>query len=196
MRPELKVCGVVDPAFAAFAADAGVDYLGFIFERSSPRFVTPERAAECRRRFEGAKGVGVFARQTVPEIADIMRSVGLDVVQLHRRATAREVQELRSAGFEVWTLAGGAPGDGVLFDSSHGDGDGEFVRGGYKGILAGGIGVDNIAEALALSPDVIDVNSSLETSPGVKSERLLEEFLSAFKARLHQSIGEMPCSDR
>jgi phosphoribosylanthranilate isomerase len=103
----------------------------------------------------------------------------LDVVQLHRRATEEDVAALRAAGFEVWALAGGAPGDGVLFDSSHGDGERRFRKGPYKAILAGGIGEANVAEALRLGPDVLDVNSSLETSPGVKSAALLTRFLSA-----------------
>ena len=182
MRPEIKVCGVNDPAFAAFAARAGVDYLGFIFEPSSPRAVTAEMAvllAKEARRGGDASLVGVFVRQSVAEIIDTMNRVGLDVVQLHRRAKGDEVAALRAAGFEVWTLAGGAPGDGVLFDSSHGDGDAAFVRGPYKAILAGGIGESNIADAIALSPDVIDVNSSLETSPGVKSIARLKSFLAS-----------------
>ena len=104
-----------------------------------------------------------------------------DVVQLHRRATGEDVAALKHAGYEVWTLAGGAEGDGVLFDSSHCDGDTAFRDGNYKSIVAGRIGVENIADALALKPDIIDVNSSLETAPGVKSAILL----AAFLARLH-----------
>ena len=184
MRPEIKVCGVSDASFAAAAARAGVDYLGFIFEPSSPRAVTVEKAIECGKRLGDAascrvRRVGVFVRQSVAEIVDTMREARLDVVQLHRRATAEEVAALRSAGFEVWTLAGGASGDGVLFDSSHGDGERGFRRGPYKAILAGGIGEANIAEALRLGPDVVDVNSSLAESPGVKSAALLSRFLSA-----------------
>ena len=107
-----------------------------------------------------------------------MRRVGLDVVQLHRRASSEDVAALKHAGYEVWTLAGGAEGDGVLFDSSHGDGDTAFRNGNYKSIIAGRIGVENIADALALKPDIIDVNSTLETAPGVKSTILLSAFLS------------------
>ena len=107
-----------------------------------------------------------------------MRRAGLDVVQLHRRASSEDVAALKAAGYEVWTLAGGAEGDGVLFDSSHGDGDTAFRNGNYKSIIAGRIGVENVADALALKPDIIDVNSTLETAPGVKSTILLSAFLS------------------
>ena len=182
---KIKVCGINDAVFAAEAARLGVDYLGFIFEPSSPRFVTPEKAAEIvssldvslRRR---VRLVGVFVREIPAEIIATMRRVGLDVVQLHRRATGEDVAALKAAGYEVWTLAGGAEGDGVLFDSSHGDGDTAFRTGGFTSILAGRIGVENVADALALKPDIIDVNSSIETEPGVKSTILLAAFLAEF----------------
>ena len=186
---KIKVCGTNDAVFAAEASRLGVDYLGFIFEPSSPRFVTPEKAAEIvssldvslRRR---VRLVGVFVRETPAEIIATMRRVGLDVVQLHRRATGEDVAALKAAGYEVWTLAGGAEGDGVLFDSSHGDGDTAFRTGGFKSILAGRICVENVANALALKPDIIDVNSSIETQPGVKSTILLAAFLAEFVKHL------------
>ena len=180
---KVKICGINDAVFAAEASRLGVDYLGFIFEPSSPRFVTPEKAAEIvssldaplRRR---VRLVGVFVRESPAQIIATMRRAGLDVVQLHRRASSEDVAALKHAGYEVWTLAGGAEGDGVLFDSSHGDGDTAFRIGNYKSIIAGRIGVENVADALALKPDIIDVNSTLETAPGVKSTILLSAFLS------------------
>ena len=180
---KIKVCGTNDAVFAAEAVRLGVDYLGFIFEPSSPRYVTVEKATEIvsslgaslRRR---VRLVGVFVRETPTEIAETMRRTGLDVVQLHRRATEEDVAALKAEGFEVWTLAGGAEGDGVLFDSSHGDGDTAFRKGNFKSIIAGRIGVENVADALALKPDIIDVNSSLETAPGVKSTILFAAFLA------------------
>ena len=185
---KIKVCGTNDAVFAAEAVRLGVDYLGFIFEPSSPRFVTPEKArsiCSCLNTRLCVENkpvlVGVFVRETPAEIIATMRRVGLDVVQLHRRATGEDVAALKAAGYEVWTLAGGAEGDGVLFDSSHGDGDTAFRTGGFKSILAGRIGVENVANALALKPDIIDVNSSIETAPGVKSTILLAGFL----AKLH-----------
>ena len=180
---KVKICGINDAVFAAEAVRLGVDYLGFIFEPSSPRYVTVEKVTEIVSSLDASlrrrvRLVGVFVRETPAQIIETMRRAGLDVVQLHRRASSEDVAALKHAGYEVWTLAGGADGDGVLFDSSHGDGDTAFRKGNYKSIIAGRIGVENVADALALNPDIIDVNSSLETSPGVKSTILLSAFLS------------------
>ncbi|MGN0847510.1 MAG: phosphoribosylanthranilate isomerase [Kiritimatiellia bacterium] len=184
---KLKVCGVNDAAFACAAARLGADYLGFIFEVRSPRGVAPDvarrLAAEARRGPSRPRCVGVFTRQTVEEVRRLMAYAGLDVVQLHRRAREEEVAALRAAGYEVWALAGGAPGDGVLFDSSHGDGETQLRRGPWRTILAGGISVANLAEAVRAAPDVIDVSGSLESARGVKSIPRLRAFMRAWRAR-------------
>lgn len=181
MTPALKICGVNDAAFAAEAERLGANYLGFIFAPGTPRNVTPEQATEIGRGLAGtARRVGVFVKQSPVEIVVVMRQVGLDVVQLHRRATTEDVAAIRSAGYEVWTLAGGAPGDGVLFDSSHGDGETVLRKGACKSILAGGISAENLSEARLAEPDVIDVSGSLESSRGVKSIPLLRAFIASW----------------
>ncbi len=184
---KLKICGVNEEAFACAAAQAGADYLGFIFEPTSPRGVTPEQAERIVRRVRMCayvpRCVGVFVKQTVAEIRATLREMGLDVAQLHRRATVEDVAILRKAGYEVWTLAGGTPGDGVLFDSSHGDGETIFRRGSWKTILAGGISCGNLAEALKIKPDIVDVSGSLESACGVKSIVRLRQFMSLWNRR-------------
>ena len=186
---KLKVCGVKEAAFAQAAARLGVDYLGFIFEPKSPRHVTVDAAraivAVVKAVAPHPRCVGVFTTQDVAEINAVMAQADLDVVQLHRRATAADVAALQACGREVWTLAGGAPGDGVLFDSSHGDGETVFRRGAYTAILAGKISADNLDEAVALGPDIVDVNSSLEVVKGLKDEGRLQAFIQAWRA--HQA---------
>ena len=182
MSPRLKICGINNAAFAAEAERLGADYLGFIFAPGTPRNVTVDQATEIVRGLSGrARRVGVFVKQAPDEILSIVRTVGLNVVQLHRRATSEDVAAVQREGLEVWTLAGGAPGDGVLFDSSHGDGETAFHRGPWTSILAGGISAENLDEALRLSPDIVDVSGSLESARGVKSIPLLQSFMRVWK---------------
>ena len=54
---------------------------------------------------------------------------------------------------------------------------GELKRRGFRVVLAGGLSSGNLAIAAKTGADVLDVNSSLETSPGVKSVHLLDELL-------------------
>ena len=196
--PELKVCGVTDAAFACAAARRGVDYLGFIFAEGSPRRVTVEQAleiADAVSELPTVRLVGVFVSHAPSEIAAIASHVGLDVVQLHGDYGADEVSELKTADYEVWALGGSAASDSadaVLLDGQIGEqrgGTGRLAdwslvtrlkRAGRRIVLAGGISAENISAAVATGADVIDVNSSLETSPGVKSVEKLDSLLGKF----------------
>ena len=190
----LKICGITDSAFARAAAEGGVDYLGFIFASGSPRGITPARAAEIvsavRRGRPIPRMVGVFTLRPVADVLRVVDEVGFDVVQLHGRFSPVDVAAVKVTGREVWLLDdGGDPGvtaaDGILIDGVKGNlvgGTGErsdwsrvsvVQAAGRKAILAGGLSAENIADAYATGTDVLDVNSSLEISPGVKSLELL-----------------------
>ena len=182
-RVAVKVCGVNDAAFAQAAERLGADYLGLIFAAGSPRRVTVEQARGILAGLVGtAEPVGVFTSAPVPEIAETARALGLRTVQLHRRAAAADVAALKAQGFTVWALAGGAPADALLFDSSHGDGETALRKGPWRTVLAGGVSADNVRAACASGADVVDVSGSLESAPGVKSVAKLAAFMSAADA--------------
>ena len=218
--PKLKICGVRDGAFARRAEELGVNYLGFIFAEKSPRYVTPDAAAAIAATLIGrAKRVGVFTTSTIKEILAISRTVPLDVVQLHSLDYgADEIQRLKAAGWEVWQLGakedaakvsdfvnpreGAVAPDAVLLDGWAGalcGGTGrradwefasELVATGVRVVLAGGLSVGNIGAAEATGCAVLDVNSSLEESPGVKTLALLEDLFQCY-----QQIRNLPGSN-
>ena len=191
--PKIKVCGINDAAFARRAEVLGADYLGFIFAEGSPRRVSPEQAAAIAASLKGcAKRVGVFTRTSAEKILEIARSVPLDVVQLHSaHYGVDDVGYLKANGLEVWRLHEPCGADAVLLD---GAADGrcggtgqladwrraaELAAAGVRVVLAGGISAENEAAAAATGCAILDVNSSLETAPGVKSIARLEAFMSA-----------------
>lgn len=184
-KVKVKICGVSTGEVAAAAVRLGADYIGIVLAEGSPRMVTDEVAGEivaCVARLDtSARVAGVFTLPPVEEIARRAAKIGLDIVQLHRIATLDEITYLRSAGFEVWTLAGGAEADAMLFDSSHGDGGTRLRKGCFLSVLAGGISSENLAEAIASGADVIDLSGSLESSPGVKAVEKIDEFFKKLK---------------
>ena len=196
MRPKLKICGVNDAAFAVRAAELGADYLGFIFAAGSPRQVSVETAqaiaARVRAVSRTVKFVGVFTTAAVDEIAAVARAVGLDVIQLHRRATAADSAALKARGWEVWALAGSelppCGVDALMIDTSHGDGDRTVAPGdGSRLILAGGISAENLSAVVDAGAYIIDVSGSLEDAPGVKSVRRLEALVAAYRRKTEAS---------
>ena len=165
----------------------------------------PQRAASA-----AVKLVGVFTTSTIDEILEIARKIPLDVVQLHSREYgADEISRLKAAGLEVWQLAakegaanvadfvnpreGAVVPDAVLLDGWAGTlcggtgqrADWEFASElasvGVRVVLAGGLSSANIGAAAATGCAVLDVNSSLEESPGVKSIVLLEELFQCYQ---------------
>ena len=200
-RPEIKVCGITDAAFARHAETLGVNYLGFIFAEGSPRRVSPETAAEIVRALDGrARRVGVFTLTPIEEILAIAARVPLDIVQLHSTDYIdADVARLKANGLEVWQLLRGEArsdlpaADAVLLD---GIADGrcggtgqradwsraeQLAATGVRVVLAGGISAENIRAAAATGCAVLDANSSLETSPGVKSIARLERLMAAIR---------------
>lgn len=210
MPADVKICGLTRSVDAEFADAAGAAYLGVIFA-GGPRERSPAdaRAVLSGRR---ARKVGVFGRQTGAEIADIASLVGLDVIQLHGESDVERITAVRAAtGLEVWAVIRTATGilpddaeeiadcaDGLLIDAmvpGQLGGSGVVVpwlqlgesldemMAGHRIILAGGLTPDNVAEAIDyVSPLIVDVSSGVESSPGIKDQKLVRAFIAAARA--------------
>ncbi|HYC81053.1 MAG TPA: phosphoribosylanthranilate isomerase [Solirubrobacterales bacterium] len=196
----VKICGVVDPDNAWTAVSLGADFLGLNFYPRSPRYVGPGRAQEIADAVRGKTVlVGVFVNASLAEIEETMARVGLDLVQLSGDEEPEPFAHLASRTMKVFR-AGGDPGDealapwadtwGLLFDAPHkalygGTGkswDYEAVSrikdrlAGRRVFLAGGLGPDNVREAItAARPFAVDVCSRVESAPGIKDPELLRQ---------------------
>ena len=185
---EIKICGVNHGEFAREAERLGADYLGFIRAEESPRFVTAAQAKAIIGGLTGkARTVGVWTR--FPDLEEA-KDTGFKVLQLHYRANEEEVAKVKAAGFECWTLAGGAKADANIFDKSHGDGEKDMKKTEGRAVLAGGIGAHNIGEALASGAAVVDLSGSLERERGVKDMGRLRELFAAIAAARAKGAGQ------
>jgi len=107
----VKICGITNLEDARCAAEAGADFLGFIFYPKSPRYIAPERAGEisrairCQRRAEcteqAPRFVGVFVDEPVDVARAIIKVAGLDLVQLHGTETPDDVTALSPYAFKA-----------------------------------------------------------------------------------------------
>jgi len=204
------------PADASFASELGASYVGAIFA-PGPRQITGAVARNIFDSSDGSARVGVFGTNDVRQIARLAEEAELDVVQLHADPAADDVHAIRSGfGGEIWAalrISGSSlpdsagelidAADGVVLDARSPDrlgGTGqplqwtdlapeiERVRGTGLIILAGGLTPENVGSAIrALAPDVVDVSSGVETSPGVKDHQRMREFADA--------VGEMEGSE-
>jgi len=195
VNTKLKICGLTRRADVEAAIKAGAKYLGFIFYDKSPRYVTPEQVKEISRDLpDGVKKVGVFVNASIEDIQQIVGFCSLDVVQLHGDESPEFALQLK--GIEVWKAlslrntadmkrAENYPADAVLVDAMTAEqrgGTGQLCDWSLAAelssirsvILAGGISPLNIKEAIAqVKPVIIDVNSGVESAPGIKDKNKL-----------------------
>jgi len=96
MPIRVKICGVNSIEAAKAAVDGGASFIGLVFYRPSPRFVTPDRAAEIAALVPAGVGrVGLFVDAEDALIAEAVRKARLDLLQLHGAETPARVAELK-----------------------------------------------------------------------------------------------------
>lgn len=186
----IKVCGLTEAANVRAVVDLGVDEVGFNFYRPSLRYVTPETARALARLLPPeVRRVGVFVDAAPEDVDRIAELVGLDRLQLHGDETrdfcrARRLPVIRAfrstpdldpavvRSFATHPIlldgysAGLPGGTGQLADWGLAR---ELVEERVELYLAGGLGPDNVLEAVeAVHPAVLDLNSGIESTPGIK----------------------------
>ena len=200
----IKICGLTNVEDARAATELGVDWVGFIFARQSPRFVEAAEVYRIVSRLPaGVAKVGVFVDTPAPEIGIIMQQCGLDIAQLHGDedeavASALGPERVWKA-FAVRTRAElqGAlayPAEAVLVDTVLPGQRGGTGRVGNwelaaelarerRVLLAGGLRPGNVAEAIrTVRPYGVDVGSGVEARPGKKDMERLRAFVAAARA--------------
>ena len=199
-RTRIKVCGITRLEDALAASALGVDAIGFVFYQKSPRYIEPAKAAAIIRQLPPfVSAVGLFVNPTQAFIAEVLQSVPLGVIQLHGDETPEFCQAQRRRVLKALSVSGPedlkraaaydcpllldakAPpgvygGTGKSFDWSLLDGfEHEFPLS-----LAGGLNVENIAQAVAVRQwFAVDVSSGVEISPGIKDTKKMSDFVAA-----------------
>ena len=207
-QPNIKICGISTPATLDAAIAARADYVGLVFYPPSPRYLPLPRAADLGARAAGRIGkVGLFVDAEDAAIVGAVGAAKLEALQLHGGETPQRAAELRARfGVPVWKViavasaadiaradayAGAA--DLILFDAKTPKGT---LPGGmglvfdwallsaYRGSLpwglAGGLSIDNVAEAVRLTgAPLVDTSSGVESAPGVKDVDKIAAFCKA-----------------
>ena len=166
-RPLVKVCGLTREEDVAAAVGAGADLVGFVLVPESPR-----AAAEVLPVPEGVLAVAVWVGEAGDSAAD------LDQVHTVEdgKVRGREAALLRE-GVEVARLLD-LPWEGT--DPDHWTHAAEAEG---RVVLAGGLGPENVREAIAaVQPWAVDAASSLESAPGVKDHDKVRRYVEAARS--------------
>lgn len=198
----IKICGLTREADVDAAVAAGVDALGFVFYPPSPRYVTPQRAAELVRRIPPfIDVVGLFVNASAEAVHSACASVPLNVLQFHGDEEADYCRQfsrpyLRAArvrpGLDLIEFADSFPdARGLLLDAfveGYGGGghvfDWTLIPPSLPGflVLSGGLTAANVVDAIhRVRPAAVDVSSGVETGKGIKDHAKIAAFVAAVR---------------
>ncbi|MCW8834965.1 MAG: phosphoribosylanthranilate isomerase [Rhodospirillales bacterium] len=207
MPVDVKICGLSSEEAVEAAVKGGARYVGVVFFPPSPRYVRPGQAGELLDSVpEGVGRVGLFVNPGNDDLAEVLSSMRLDLIQLHGKESPERVDAIRQEfGVPVMKAiaVSGArdieaahayeeAADWLLFDAKPpktatrpgGNAlafDWELLGGSsfkLPWMLAGGLDATNLAEAVRLSgAKTVDVSSGVEDRPGHKNLGKVDEFL-------------------
>jgi phosphoribosylanthranilate isomerase len=208
-RLAIKICGLSTPDTVGAAMRAGATHLGFVHFSKSPRHVEADQlralAAPVPSHIDR---VAVLVDPTDETLAELAATDALTALQLHGKENPERIAAIRARfALPVWkaisvktradieaakAYAGAA--DRVLFDAKTPEGaalpggmglrfDWTLLRGVPISMpwgLSGGLGIDNVAEAIRVTgAPLVDVSSGVESAPGIKSVDKIMAFCKA-----------------
>jgi phosphoribosylanthranilate isomerase len=208
-----KICGLSTPEAVSAAVAGGASHVGFMFFDKSPRNLHPELAARLAEPLRARSPVKVAAVMVDPsdaEVAEIVRVLKPDLIQLHGKESPERTAAVRAmTGLDVIKAVGVRDAsdiaaalkyedaaDHLMFDAKAPEGadrpgghgarfdwtllDGLSLK--HPWFLAGGLDPWNVAEAIRASRSpIVDVSSGVERGPGVKDPHLITAFLDAVR---------------
>ena len=200
MSATIKICGLKDYDAIQTAVDTGAKYLGFVCDYpKSPRSLSPYKLAEITKNISNLNAYKVavvvdpddtlihiikdsvdflqlHGSETNERILDIKKKFNLNVIKAIKVKTEDDLKQI-----DTYTNA-----DDLLLDTPAMEQSELFNFNllDYRNInsyfLAGGINIDNVAQALQFTSK-LDISSGLESEPGVKDLEKIKDFMKEVK---------------
>jgi phosphoribosylanthranilate isomerase len=208
MSTNVKICGLKDAAAVDAAIAGGAKYLGFVFYNKSPRAIAPSEAYALSHNVPPhIILVGLFVDPSDAEIKGALAHVALGILQLHGSESPERVAEIKAltnlpvmkalpiataSDLDVVNLYEPVA-DWLLFDAKPPVGserpggnaqtfDWTLLQGletKRPWMLAGGLNVDNLADAVRITGTRnVDVSSGVESAPGQKDPAKISDLLA------------------
>ncbi len=190
----IKICGLKYAASVDAAVEAGADAVGFVFAKSVRQVTVPHATFIAANVPEHILRVAVMKHPSVEEWEEVQTIFCPDILQTD--AEDFRYLEVRD-DITKWPVIreGKVPGSGDLPGTfvyeGVASGQGATVDWSIAGklaerarlILAGGLGPENVADAIRqVGPFGVDVSSAVESAPGAKDPDLIRAFIEAVRA--------------
>lgn len=191
---KIKICGITNIEDAICACESGADALGFVFYEKSPRYISPEKAAQIIAEMPPfVQSVGLFVNKNADEINKIAAISQIDLAQIHFEMTQDQLSKLKIKHLKV--VRATQKSDILNFENEYKIIDAFVDNFGGEGkrlslewfenidcskiIIAGGLDEKNLAELAGFGFYGVDVSSGVEISKGIKSHEKIINFIKA-----------------
>ena len=202
---EIKVCGINDQISMNVALNMGVNYIGLVFYDKSPRNLSITNAKSLtKNRTNKSKIVALTVNPDDIFLREIRNHIKPDYIQLHGGETPNRCTNIKDK-FNIPIIKGIGIKNNIdlnkyikpyaeICDILILDAPSEELPGGNgkkfdwgilknyklkkKWMLAGGLDINNISEAIHITkPPAIDISSGLEKNKGTKDPQLMKNFV-------------------
>jgi indole-3-glycerol phosphate synthase/phosphoribosylanthranilate isomerase len=192
-----KICGITSVNDALAVTSSGASWMGLIFAKKSKRCITLATAKEIVNQVP-FRYVAVVIDKPISDLLTLVDTLDLSAVQLHGSEDQAYIDQLRQSlpeHCQIWKAIGVGDTmpdisytnvDLVLFDCKVGEQSGgtgqQFdwrrlsdMEMPTNFAIAGGLNPQNAQQAIQFKPSMLDVNSGVESSPGIKDHQLLTQ---------------------
>jgi phosphoribosylanthranilate isomerase len=203
LNTKIKICGITNLGNAIDAVELGVDALGFVFFKESPRYIEPKKARQIINSLPSfILRVGLFVNPSIDEVLFAIRDSRVNMLQFHGDEDEKFCNQFNLPYIKAISLR-----DGVnlleccrLFYSSSAilvDSYSEKLRGGtgetfnwdlipkeapLPFIVAGGLNSDNVNSLISkIKPYAVDVSGGVELEKGIKDYDMMKNFVLGVK---------------
>lgn len=190
---KVKICGLSTQEAVTAAVDSGADYIGFVFAPSK-RQISLEKANKLAKDIPASvQTVGVFVSPSLEELEGAVKTVPLDLVQVHGDFDEELINQISVPIIRAVQVTKKEPillskARYLLFDAPMaGSGeafDWQLLRDKHikqPFFIAGGLNADNVKECIhRFSPYAVDVSSGVETN-GHKDSQKIIKFIESVK---------------
>lgn len=204
MQTRIKFCGLTRQQDVQHAVTLGVDALGFVFVKKSARNLDVDNAVDLINEVPPfVNRVGLFMNAPASEVENVLKRVRLNLLQFHGDEEEVFCKQFNMPYLKAVPMAstasvtdfcrGFSSATGFILDSHA---QGQMGGSGEKFswdeipnklnkpiILAGGLSIENVAEAISVvHPYAVDVSSGIETSKGIKDPAKMEQFIKEVRS--------------
>lgn len=199
---KVKICGITNLLDAKNCEMLGVDMIGFIFYKKSPRYINLDSSLKIISKLNNKiKKVGVFVDEDIEVINDMSNILKLNYIQLHGDEDNEYIKKIKTPTIKALNgndinldskIKEFSKPEFILLDNINKDskgGSGEKfdwknilnLDNKEKLILSGGLNEKNIINAMKTGIKFFDFCSATEKKPGIKDSKKVKTIVKLIR---------------